>query len=344
MGDHVSRAKLLKKIERARNSKAILYVTGDRPGWETQIAADARDRFVDHLDGIEPNGKISLILQTNGGQTLTAWTLVNLIRSYCDEFEVIVPSKAMSAGTLMCLGSDTIIMTKQAVLGPIDPSVNGPLNPMIPGAPPSARAAVSVEAVRGYLEIVTGDLKIKDDHARAQVLIKLSEMVHPLVLGEIFRSRSQIKYLAGRLLKHHLKDQKKAPEIVSFLSADAGSHDYTLNRAEARELGLTVETPSADLYKLIKALYIDYRDELMLNVPYDANALLGANAQVNYFVPRSLVESSWGGSECFVSEGTLTRSAAPAVQLPGFPQGVAIPGMPALVVDDKRTFEGWKKR
>ena len=37
---HEQRAKLLKKIENERNSKALLYVTGDRPGMETQIGQD----------------------------------------------------------------------------------------------------------------------------------------------------------------------------------------------------------------------------------------------------------------------------------------------------------------
>ena len=32
---------------------------------------------------------------------------------------------------MMSIGADKIVMTKQAVLGPIDPSVNSPLNPQV---------------------------------------------------------------------------------------------------------------------------------------------------------------------------------------------------------------------
>ena len=52
-----------------------------------------------------------------------------MIRLFCDEFEVIVPSKAHSTATLICLGADRVVMTKQATLGPIDPGINDPPNP-----------------------------------------------------------------------------------------------------------------------------------------------------------------------------------------------------------------------
>jgi len=84
---------------------------------ETQIHQEVLDMFADHLDAPFPAKKISLILYTRGGDTLAAWNLVNLIRMYCDKLEVIVPSKARSSGTLICLGADTIVMTKQATLG-----------------------------------------------------------------------------------------------------------------------------------------------------------------------------------------------------------------------------------
>ena len=46
------RKKLLAKIEKMRNSRALLYVTGDRPGQETIIHQEVLDHFVDHLDAI----------------------------------------------------------------------------------------------------------------------------------------------------------------------------------------------------------------------------------------------------------------------------------------------------
>ncbi len=154
---------LIQQIEEARSSRVLVYVTSDRPGLETQIHSEVFDFFVNHLDIIGVTQKITLYLYTRGGSTLAAWTLINLIRQYCDNLEIIIPSKCHSAGTIMCLGADNIVMTKQATLGPIDPSVNTPLNPQIEGAPIGAKVPVSVEAIKGYIGLAQDELDIKND-------------------------------------------------------------------------------------------------------------------------------------------------------------------------------------
>ena len=58
------RIEILRKIEQRRDSKAILYVTGDRPGLETQIHQEVYDYFVNILDEIGVVNKISLVLYT----------------------------------------------------------------------------------------------------------------------------------------------------------------------------------------------------------------------------------------------------------------------------------------
>ncbi|MEQ8425981.1 MAG: hypothetical protein RIA63_14780, partial [Cyclobacteriaceae bacterium] len=78
-----------KKIEALRKSKLLVYVTGDRRGMETQIHPEILEYFIDHLDKLGKIDKITLFLYTRGGSTLAAWSLTNLIRQFCDEFEVI---------------------------------------------------------------------------------------------------------------------------------------------------------------------------------------------------------------------------------------------------------------
>lgn len=185
------RAALYHQLEEKLNTKILTYVTSDRQGYETQIAQDVIDLFIGQLDKIGVVPKISLYLYTRGGDTAAAWNIVNLLRIYCDELQVIIPHKAHSAGTLISLGANSIVMTKQATLGPIDPSINTSLNPAIPGTPPQKTFPVSVEAVKGYLEFAKEELAIKDDMALANIMIKLSDMVHPLVLGQVYRSRAQ---------------------------------------------------------------------------------------------------------------------------------------------------------
>ena len=97
--------KIYQEIEKNRNSKVLAYVTGDRVNMEAQIASDVVDIFGKHLEKIGKTKKITLILYTLGGDTMATWNIVNLIREYCDNLEIIVPRKARSSGTIMCLGA-----------------------------------------------------------------------------------------------------------------------------------------------------------------------------------------------------------------------------------------------
>ena len=334
MANYKARKAIFSAIQNARNSTVVSYITGDRRQMETQISPEIIDLFVEHLDAIGPTRKLSLILHTNGGDTGAAWRLINLLHTFCDELEVIIPAKALSAGTLLSLGADRIVMTKQAALGPIDPSVNTPLNPVVPNMP-HVRAPVSVEAVRGYLDAAK-DFGVSDSAGLAQVLVDLSNKVHPLVLGQIFRSRSQIRFLAKKLLKRQIKGEEKIKQIIDFLCAESGSHDYTINRREALELGLKVEKPSDELYKLLRRLHQSYVTELKLLEPYDPYNLLGQNQTVDYVVPRAAIESVKTGSHQFLTEGTLTKTT---VQQVG-PMGPVAQDS----INDNRRFEGWRKQ
>jgi len=239
------------------------------------------DLFVEHLDSIGVVPRISLLLQTNGGNTSAAWRIINLLHTFCNELEVIIPLKALSAGTLMSLGADKIVMTKQAALGPIDPSLDHPLNPTVQMQPGIVgRVPVSVEAVNGYLDFARNDLKMGEE-AMGQLLTNLASQVHPLVLGQIFRSRAQIRFLAKKLLPRQVRDPAKIDEIIAFLCADSGSHDYTINRREARELGLTIENPSEAEYKTIRSIQKSFSEEMNLLTPFDPNSTVGQNPFVN---------------------------------------------------------------
>lgn len=242
--------------------------------------------------------------------------------------------KDRSAGTLISLGANRIVMTKQATLGPIDPSVNGPLNPQVPGNNPNAKVPVSVEFVNAYLELAKSELNITDQSSLANLLINLSEKIHPLTLGQVYKSKTQIQMLAKRLLKHQDLGAEKEDEIIKFLCSDSGSHDYTIHRNEAREeLGLNIEKPDDELYNIIKSIYVDIERELELNEPFDPRVILANEDSKKYSFRRGLIESTKGGSNVFVSEGILHKQTIH--QPPQIP-------VPQTVIQDNRRFEGWR--
>lgn len=319
---------LYKELEAKRHSKLLVYVTSHRPGKETLIAGDILPRFTEHLDVISKADKISLYLITNGGQTLTAWSLVNLIRSYCDELEVIIPANCFSAGTLISLGANRIVMTKQATLGPIDPSTNGIFNPVVNG---NQRAPVSVEFVNGYIEMAKKEFGIHNQDCMTQIFLKLSEMIHPLSLGEVYRSRQQIQMLAKKLISWQKLDKKTEDKVIKFLCSESGSHDYAIRRKEASEsLGLNIEKPDQDLYNVIKKIYDDISAEFEFDNAFNPEIILGPQTNANYSCRRCVVESVDGGTDVVVTEGTLTKQVLPT------------PAGNKIQIQDVRTFEGWR--
>lgn len=314
------RIELYKQLEKELETKLIVYITSDRPNMGAQIAPDVIDYFIDHLDKIGPCEKVSLYLYTRGGDTSAARNIINLLRMYGDKLQVIIPHKAHSSGTIISLGADEIIMTKQATLGPIDPSINTELNPRLADG---RIFPVSVEAVKGYLEFAKNELEIFDQTALADIYKKLSDFVHPLVLGEVYRSRAQIQMMAEKLLHYQVTDLEKVKKIVDFLCSESGSHDYTINRREAKkELGLNVIKPTPTQYDTIKAIYDDINDELLFNKPFHITQINGA-----YAVRRGLLESVTGGADFFSTEGVVIRGKTSDGQ---------------IAIQNQVHFEGWR--
>lgn len=308
------------QLEKEFNGKILVYVTSDRPNMGAQIAHDVIDCFINHLDLIGPCDKISLFLYTRGGSTSAARNIVNLLRMYCEQLQVIIPHKAHSSGTIISLGANEIIMTKQATLGPIDPSLNTPLNPKIQDGD---IYPVSVEAVKGYLEFAKNELEITDPSSLATIFEKLTDFVHPLVLGEVYRSKAQIQMMADKLLQNQVTDPDNIKKIIDFLCSDSGSHDYTINRREAKnELGLNVNKPTHEQYELIKSLYQNIDDELLFNKPFDITSINGA-----YAARRSILESIAGGSDYFSTEGIVVRGT--------MPDGT-------IAIQNQEKFNGWR--
>jgi hypothetical protein len=327
----------LKELEDLRKSTIITYATSDRSGMETQIGDDILGIFADHLDAIGSVEKISLFLYTRGGSTLTAWSLVNLIRNFCENFEVIVPSKCHSSGTIICLGANNIVMTKQATLGPIDPSTNGLFNPYVDHNNQRIKAPVSVEHVNSFIEFVKTEFNISDQLALSNILINLSNHIHPIALGEVFKAKTQIQMIAKKLLnKQGINEAGAVDKIINFLASESGSHDYTIYRREARnELGLNIETPDENQYQLIKSVFRDIENELELTTPYNPNMYLAGTANFPYQFKRGLIESRKFGSNIFVSEGELQKQ----IIQQNTPSGV----INNTIINDSRSFDGWKK-
>jgi len=87
------------------------------------------DNDADMLEGILQKCDLSegfaLFLSSPGGSGLAAERIINICRSYSGTrgYIAIIPGKAKSAATMICLGASKIIMGKTSELGMIDPQI-----------------------------------------------------------------------------------------------------------------------------------------------------------------------------------------------------------------------------
>lgn len=120
-----SRQQRIRDIQEHTGARLICYVSGP-------LASLTRDDvlpLVDLLHTVPLGSDIDLLLHTPGGDIDAAEKMANMIRRQVGDggrFRVVVPDYAKSAGTLVSLAADAIVMSESSELGPIDPQVRMP--------------------------------------------------------------------------------------------------------------------------------------------------------------------------------------------------------------------------
>jgi len=88
------------------------------------IVPGLEHRLRQAIEGLqERKNVVTVILDTPGGVVEVLERMVSVLRSVYDEVTVIVPDRAMSAGTILALSADRIMMDHLSCLGPIDPQI-----------------------------------------------------------------------------------------------------------------------------------------------------------------------------------------------------------------------------
>lgn len=307
------RLPLLQQIEEERQSAVICYFTGDRENLGTRVAPDVIRVFYRHLLALGPRPRIDLFLYTRGGDVLTPWRLVNLLREFTPYLGVLVPFRAASAGTLLCLGADEVVMGRLGELGPIDPSVANAFNPEDP-ANPAARLPVSVEDVTAYLALAREIAGLEGEGSMVAIFNQLVNRIHPLALGNVHRNYALIRSLARKLLQLHLpaEEQDRVEDIIQNLTERLYAHNHMISRREARqEIKLPVVTPSERLEDLMWQLYLDYESDLQLLEPFNPAVMLQPrDFSLDFEAAAGIVESV-PCLDAFIFNGTITREIEP---------------------------------
>lgn len=341
------RKKLIQDIEELRGGRTLISLCNfDRssipdglPGLSTNFAADLKESLYRILKESPTDNGIDLFLYTRGGDTNSVWPIVSLLREFDPDFEILVPFRAHSAGTMLALSSKKVVMTRLAELSPIDPTTGNQFNPTDP-ANASARLGIAVEDVHAYESFVCDTLDIAySDHGQHKppipdaFLKTLVEKIHPLALGNVHRVHQLVARLAKKLLELHPTEGEDLEAIVQKLTVSSFSHLHMIGRAEAIEiLGPNrVEKSSNNLEDAMDRLLKKYEDDFELRCPFSKDRLMTPQEREKEFrFIGGIVESRHWGYKSQTIGTAMQFSALPQGVNVQIPPGQAMPLIPGL--------------
>ncbi len=118
------RKKQLRAIEAIRGRDVLVYAANVSVRQRAPISIEYADLLPinDQLANLEGEA-LDLMIETGGGSGEVAEDIVKLLRGRYEDVAAIVPGMAKSAGTLIVMAADDILMEPASALGPIDAQI-----------------------------------------------------------------------------------------------------------------------------------------------------------------------------------------------------------------------------
>ena len=171
----------------------------------------------------DPSVPLDIVLHTPGGLVLASLQIARALHNRRGKVTAFVPHYAMSGGTLIALAADEIVMSEDAVLGPVDPQLG-----QYPAA--SILKAVAKKPVKD----VKDDTLILADQAE-KAMAQVRESVRELLAGKI--------------------PENKDEELARLLSEGTWTHDHPITYETAKSFGLPVRSDIPDEFLDLMGLY-----------------------------------------------------------------------------------------
>lgn len=225
--------KYIDTLMKYTNRNVLIYYSGflQKPNYEG-LSIDDNDKllFMQAIHKMDRSLGIDIILHTPGGSIAATESLVSYIKFlFGNNFRVIVPQIAMSAGTMIALASNEIIMGKQSNLGPIDPQYVG-----------LSCAAVIEEFKRASSDVTS-------DPSLANVWAPIISKYHPTFLGECEKAINWSENVVTEWLKSNMFSGRAdadmlANKVVEHLSSHSKtlSHERHIHIEDLKKLGVHV--------------------------------------------------------------------------------------------------------
>ncbi|MDE0104270.1 MAG: hypothetical protein OXN89_18005 [Bryobacterales bacterium] len=195
--------------------------------------------------------KILALISTTGGDAHAAYRIARFLRRRYRRVEAFVPGLCKSAGTLLCVGADELVISETGELGPIDVQIREQnelfthrSGLVVPEALDFLETKV-LQSLREVLIEVAGRGGLGTERA-SQIAVQtvvglyapIYSKIDPAGLGEIARALALAEDYAGRL------STELSAESLTRLVTGYSDHAFVIDHEEAKKLFPHVRLPT----------------------------------------------------------------------------------------------------
>ncbi len=240
---------ILSKIEGSPSDSDVMIYRGE-------IARHGYEKVSDLCERQTGRKNVLLMLETPGGDADSAFRIARCLGSRYKKFTVIVPGWCKSAGTILCLGANELVISDRGELGPLDVQIRktDELGELGSGLDLMKTFGYlqnnAYEAFRSFMVDIRmgGQMSTKIAAEMATALSvglygKIFAQIDPVKVGEVQRALS-IASAYGELLDEKSKNLKDG--ALAKLVAGYPTHGFVIDRKEAKQLFENVRKPSPE--------------------------------------------------------------------------------------------------
>lgn len=258
---HPLRKKLYEDLETRLGKPVVAFFTSFV--YPISIEDSDANMLEEVLQRLDLSPGLVVLINSPGGSALAAERIINIFRSYSGkrEYEIIVPDKAKSAATMICLGASKIIMSPTSELGSVDPQRVEKEEGKLP------KWFSVYNIISSYERLFQQAINL-GERQRIEPYIQQLSFYDPREIEDLKSTLSlsediTIRTLKTGMLKSFSEEEiKKKIQIFLVPKERVKTHGRPIFGEEAKNVGLNVEIidPRDEFWKIVRELYVRLND------------------------------------------------------------------------------------
>jgi len=234
---HETRIQIIKDIEKKLDRPVVVFYTSFH--FPVSIEDTDADMLESLLQKLDLSKGLALVINSPGGYGTAAERIINICKKYSGtgEYWAIVPNRAKSAATMICLGASKIYMSPTSELGPVDPIA------VVPTEDGRLQRFSVFHLVQSYKELFEGAIKT-NGHLEPYIqqlshydIREIKEYETALELAEDIA----IKALQSCMIPNSNKEEIKQKIKMFLTPKEKKIHERAIYSNEAKSCGLIIE-------------------------------------------------------------------------------------------------------